>query len=148
MSMDEFIQLITEGQIVDENFGSREIGILYNLAMFTQVDEIDEDRHMKMFLDEFMDALGRVADRLCVQSPYDTEKLDKLVLAEQPTHKKLKALIEILLKNTMKKEFIELAEKKILIDCKVGIEYDFFSRTRKASLAEKTGNSACSNKGQ
>jgi hypothetical protein len=112
--MDEFVQMVTDGQVVDEHFGTREIGILFNLAMYTQVDEIDEERHTKMHLDEFIDALGRVADRLAVASPYDAEKLDKATLAELPTHHKLKNFIEILMKATLSKEYVEMAENKIL----------------------------------
>ena len=114
MSLDEFTQMINDGRVVDENFGARDIGIMYNLSMYTQVDEIEDDRHMKMYLDEFMDALGRVADRLSLSSPYDEIKLEPDEQAKQPTCIKLKNLIEILLKNTMRKDFIEFAEKKLL----------------------------------
>ena len=146
IEMDEFIKLITDGKVVDENFGSREIGISFNLAIFTQVDEIDDDRHMKMYLDEFMDALGRVADRLCIQSPYERELVDKSILAQRPTHQKLKVLIEILLKNTMKKEFVEFCEKKILIDCKPGPEADLIGKSLRIPNMDKTQNSICSKK--
>jgi hypothetical protein len=112
--MDEFIAMITEGQVVDENFGSREIAVLYNTSIYTQVDEIDEDRHMRMYFDEFLDGIGRVADRIAVNSPYDEVKLDKVQLAALPLHIKLKKLIEILLKNTLRRDFVEFAEKKIL----------------------------------
>jgi len=35
MSLDEFIDLVTIAGIVDETFGSREIGPIYNLSMMT-----------------------------------------------------------------------------------------------------------------
>jgi len=116
VSMDEFIQMVNDTGVVDETFGAREIGILYNLSMFTQVDEIDEDRHTRMFLDEFMDALGRVADRLAIPSPYDKspEEQSKEELVNMPTYKKLKNFIEMLLKRTLRKDFIDFAEKKVI----------------------------------
>ena len=35
MSLSEFIDLITASGVVDDNFGSREIGIIFNLSMMT-----------------------------------------------------------------------------------------------------------------
>ena len=35
MSLDEFIELITSSGVVDDTFGSREIGPLFNLSMMT-----------------------------------------------------------------------------------------------------------------
>lgn len=33
--MSEFIDLITNSGVIDDNFGAREIGTIYNLAMMT-----------------------------------------------------------------------------------------------------------------
>jgi len=35
ISLNEFIELITATRVVDDNFGAREIGILFNLSMMT-----------------------------------------------------------------------------------------------------------------
>jgi hypothetical protein len=64
MSMSEFIDLVTATKVVDDNFGAREIGILFNLSMMTQVDEINRARHIKMYFVEFLEAIARVADRV------------------------------------------------------------------------------------
>lgn len=64
MSMTEFIDLVTATRVVDDNFGAREIGILFNLSMMTQVDEINRGRHIKMNFVEFIEAVARVADRV------------------------------------------------------------------------------------
>ncbi len=40
MCMGEFIDLVTTSGIIDDNFGAREIGTIFNLSMMTQVDEI------------------------------------------------------------------------------------------------------------
>lgn len=64
MSMNEFIDLVTATRVVDDNFGAREIGILFNLSMMTQVDEIHRNRHIKMYFVEFLEAIARVADRV------------------------------------------------------------------------------------
>jgi hypothetical protein len=35
MSLEEFVSLVTESGVVDDNFGAREIGPQYNLSMMT-----------------------------------------------------------------------------------------------------------------
>ena len=64
ISMGEFIDLVTATKVVDDNFGAREIGILFNLSMMTQIDEINKSRHIKMNFVEFLEAVARVADRV------------------------------------------------------------------------------------
>ena len=64
MSMNEFIDLVTQSGVIDDNFGAREIGVLFNLSMMTQVDEIHKERHFQMHFIEFIEALSRVADRV------------------------------------------------------------------------------------
>ena len=49
--------------ICDDSFGAREIGPLYNLAMQTNIDEINSTRHMDMRFIEFVEALARIADK-------------------------------------------------------------------------------------
>ncbi len=62
--MHEFIDLVTNSKVVDDHFGAREIGILFNLSMMTQVDEINKGRHIKMNFTEFLEAIARVAEKV------------------------------------------------------------------------------------
>lgn len=64
MSMQEFIDMVTATKVVDDAFGAREIGVIYNVSMMTQVDEINKERHVRMQFIEFVEALCRVADRV------------------------------------------------------------------------------------
>jgi len=57
------IEMITISGVCDDNFGAREIGPLYNLAMQTNMDEINKTRHMDMQFIEFIEALARIADK-------------------------------------------------------------------------------------
>ncbi len=41
-SMHEFIDFVAATKVVEDNFGAREIGILFYLSMMTQVDEINK----------------------------------------------------------------------------------------------------------
>ena len=63
MRLNKFIELITASGVCDDNFGAREIGVIYNLSMMTQVDEIHNTRHMDMRFIEFVEAVSRVADK-------------------------------------------------------------------------------------
>lgn len=40
MTVEEFIDVVTWAGLISDEFGAREIGILFNLSMMTQVDEI------------------------------------------------------------------------------------------------------------
>ena len=73
MCWDEFMKLISNSGIVSDLFGSREVGIIFNLSMMTQVNETSSDRHFHMSFDEFIEGIGRVADKcnlLLVSSSY------------------------------------------------------------------------------
>lgn len=50
-------------QIVDNEFPVREIPIAYNHAIRLQVNEIDNDKHLKMLFPEFIEAFCRVVDK-------------------------------------------------------------------------------------
>ena len=56
--------MISKAGVIDENFGEREIGPLFNLSMITQVDEIYSTRHMNMHFIEFVEAIARVAEKV------------------------------------------------------------------------------------
>ena len=75
MSIDEFFEIIWATQVVNDEFGQREIGSLYNLAMMTRVDELNEDRHMNMTFVEFLEGIGRVAHRLKLPQLINDETL-------------------------------------------------------------------------
>jgi NLR family CARD domain-containing protein 3 len=88
LSIQEFIDLITATKVVDEAFGAREIGVIYNIAMITQVDEINKDRHTRMQFAEFVEAVCRVADRTITSITANNEADDassarSLALASQ-----------------------------------------------------------------
>ena len=74
-SLDEFVQMVTESGVISDQFGEREISPVYALAMMTQKDEIDSDRHMNMVFAEFIDAIGRVADRINI--PHYLEEISE-----------------------------------------------------------------------
>jgi hypothetical protein len=66
MSVQEFADLITESGVLNESFSRNEIYPLWNQSMMTQVDEINEAKHLNMNFTEFIEAICRVADRLAI----------------------------------------------------------------------------------
>ena len=63
MSLDEFTQMLGDAGLLNEHFGNREVGPLWNLSMMTNKDELNSERHLNMTFVEFLEAIARVADR-------------------------------------------------------------------------------------
>ena len=107
----EFEQLITEANVLSDKFGVKQLSILFNLSMMTQVDEVESERHINMTFVEFLEALVRVAERLEIPnlmrdegsfigkelSPEEAEEY-----AERPLHQKVESLILFLAKQNLK----------------------------------------------
>jgi NLR family CARD domain-containing protein 3 len=129
MSFDEFFDLICTAGAVDETFGQREIGIWFNLAMMTQKDEIDKDRHLNMVLVEFIEAIGRVADKLSLPPFFEhmdgvpeefqsnigdmTISTRKTKYSILPLHIKIETLIMMMIQATHKKDYADKIAKKM-----------------------------------
>jgi len=64
MEVDEFNEMIAQAGLINDNFVSRDVMVCFNLAMMTQVNEIDKDRHIKANFIEFLEALGRAIDKI------------------------------------------------------------------------------------
>jgi hypothetical protein len=56
--------IINSGILEGKSIGSGDIGILFNLAMITQVRELDFERHMEMNFLEFLEAICRVGYKI------------------------------------------------------------------------------------
>ena len=64
MSMDEFKLLVDSMCIYSDYFVSNQVYLYYNIAMMTQVDELESDRHMNMSFTEFVESIARVAETI------------------------------------------------------------------------------------
>ena len=67
MSLEEYVDMFAKAELLDENFGYREIGPLFNMSMMTQKNEIESDRHLNMTFVEFIECLARCADKFDLQ---------------------------------------------------------------------------------
>ena len=106
MTIDEFLGIFTQLNLINQVLTERDVLVAYSQAMMTQIDEINSDRHMKMQMLEFLEAVARCADVLSLPPPGSIEEewpSEKKVA--QPLVKKIEHLMYILIK-LCKKEFI------------------------------------------
>ena len=109
MSLDEFVEMVTTSGVVDDSFGSREIGPLFNLSMMTQKNELDFDRHLNMTMPEFIEAIGRVADKLTNLPDFYPENYSQ---NKYKLDKKIESFCIVLCRNTLPKSTAELLDKQ------------------------------------
>jgi len=64
MSLEEFVQMLRDGRLIDENFGVREAGPIFNVSLMTNRKELETEKHLNMSFVEFLESLARVADKL------------------------------------------------------------------------------------
>lgn len=64
MCLEELIDLCKYANLYDENFVERDACLAFNWAMMTQMDEINSERIFKMSFVEFLEAIGRIAQKL------------------------------------------------------------------------------------
>ena len=97
--------------------------------MMTQKDEIDRDKHMNMILVEFIEAIGRVADKIslppvfeCMEGvPQDLVNTpgDMTVTSKRrrfnklPLYVKIETLIMLMVEATQKKDYFEKLRDKM-----------------------------------
>ena len=63
MTVDEYENLIIRSNILNDMLTQRDIGVCFNQAMFTYVDEINQDKHLRMGFWEFLEAFARTCEK-------------------------------------------------------------------------------------
>lgn len=95
MCLEEFSDICTMSGLVNEFFVAREIDVCFNLAMMTQIDELNSDRFREMSFVEFLDALGRACEEASM--PPLNELLTE-ASKEQPLYRKIENAMPYLLR--------------------------------------------------
>jgi len=62
MTLDELERLITEAGIINDLLWQRDIAVCFNLAMQTQINELDSERHLQANYYEFLEVFARCVD--------------------------------------------------------------------------------------
>jgi hypothetical protein len=100
MSLEEFRSLIMDFGL-EELFPNSEIPICYNLAMMTQIDEINNERCAEMIQVEFMEALAHIADLADLQGLEIPEDIIRANNQKVPLCLKTEALLKKISKSTI-----------------------------------------------
>jgi hypothetical protein len=106
MSIQEFVTLMNEANFINEVFTERDVVVSFNLAKQTEIDEINNDKHMKLYFVEFLEAMARCADILSLAPNKTDEEMPQEFRKDQPLARKLENMLPALLK-ICKKGFIE-----------------------------------------
>ncbi|MDR3547215.1 MAG: hypothetical protein P4M11_02875 [Candidatus Pacebacteria bacterium] len=69
MAYDEFLSIFTDCNLLSDTFTERDVIGSFAQSMMTQVDELDNSRHMKMQMVEFLEAFARAADVASLPPP-------------------------------------------------------------------------------
>lgn len=95
VSVEEFRDLCNDASLVNDWFTSRDIELVYGLAMMTRVDEIFKKAHVEMKYIEFLEAIGRLCDMANYKGNLD---LSPEELKSLPLSKKIQNIMPRLLK--------------------------------------------------
>jgi len=63
MNLAEFIELWKYLDLFDDLFSERDVTVCFNYAIETEVDELENDRHLEMGFVEFVEAFSRIAEK-------------------------------------------------------------------------------------
>ncbi|CAD8181810.1 unnamed protein product [Paramecium pentaurelia] len=103
----EFCKLYT-----NDVLSEKQVTVIYNYSMQTQTDEVTQDRFLRMTFNEFLEALGRVSEKIS-PAPIGEDAQIWPILARQtlPLHIKLESLLTfIFLKLKRQPEFIQYTD--------------------------------------
>ena len=64
VSLDELHKFCSEAKLLDQFVTDRDPSVIYNLSMMTVINELESDRGMQMSMVEFIEAIGRIADKI------------------------------------------------------------------------------------
>ena len=60
--------MVVNTGVTSDSFGQREIGIHFNLSKMSEMNELDQNKHTKMQMVEFIEAIARVCEKLNAES--------------------------------------------------------------------------------
>lgn len=64
VGLDDFYKFCSEAKLLDEFITDRDPSVIFNLSMMTVVNELESERGMQMSLVEFIEGIGRIADKI------------------------------------------------------------------------------------
>lgn len=64
MYIEEWLTLLNESNLFSINFNELDAKLAFNLSMISQVNELSDDRFLKLTFVEFLEAVVRIADKI------------------------------------------------------------------------------------
>ena len=117
MNVSEFENFAYSLPLVNDIFVQRDAAICFNLAMMTQINEIDSDRHLNSTFIEFLEAFCRCAEKASFPPPRppptpgsEEQEIPEMPIEQrkkQPMHVKIENTLPYLIKNCAKRQFID-----------------------------------------
>ncbi|KAL4447089.1 hypothetical protein ABPG74_013941 [Tetrahymena malaccensis] len=62
MNISEFRDFINYFDFIDTSFNERDINMVFNMSMQTCIDEVNNDKHLLMNFNEFLESIARIAE--------------------------------------------------------------------------------------
>ena len=63
MTLDEFENFVVSAGMINDMLMARDISVLFSLSKFTEVNEIDSEKHLQMSFVEFLECFARCCDK-------------------------------------------------------------------------------------
>ena len=133
MNVSEFESFCTTAPLVNDIFGTRDAAYCFNMAMMTQMNDVDNDRHLQGQFIEFLEAFCRAADLAAfpplpqtkINANGEEETVTRSLTVDQrrkqPLHVKIENVLPYLCKNCCKRNFIEKQFRYPQKDPEVGL---------------------------
>lgn len=103
MTVSEFENFTLTGDLVNDVFSQRDAAYCFNMAMMTQINDIENERHIQGQFIEFLEAFCRVAEISSFPPNDDEEYMTLDERKSQPLHTKLENVLPLVMKNCARK---------------------------------------------
>lgn len=121
--MDDFTNLCSI--VIDSKYSIKTLPMTYAVSIKLQIDEINSDRHLQMYFDEFIEAICRVLDKLSpIPLEDDPEDWSQTSRQDQHLSQKLVNIMPIFHKN-LKDDHKMIRDKFVLPKKDEGGYYTF-----------------------
>lgn len=77
MNIPEFRDFINYYGFIDTSFNERDISLVFNMSMQTCIDEINNDKHLLMNYNEFLESLARIAEIRIFKEEDENEEIQE-----------------------------------------------------------------------
>ena len=119
MEVDEFEMFVTVSGLLNDMLVARDISLIFNLSMMTQVDEVNKGRHCQATLLEFTEMFCRCAQDASFPPPPKKNEDGELVASsmgledrkKQPLFIKIMNCLPTVIANTCDKKFLATVKK-------------------------------------